>query len=150
MARQKKNSSVTSSRSGVRPITSPSSCPLRGTRLLTVLQKPRSSESNTSWRRLMGLHRFLAQCWPYATLPWPTGECRQLKHSSNRTCASRTCRRCPPIIRRRRQLLFDAVVQHCVKEVGTVPRRASPQSSVVRMSVCTIQTPRDGLVVPPS
>jgi transposase InsO family protein len=41
-------------------------------------------------------------------------------------------------------------VSHCVKEVGTAQRRVSPQSSVARMSVCTIQTPRDGLVVPPS
>jgi hypothetical protein len=32
--------------------------PLQGTRLQTVLLKPRSSESNTSWRRSMGLHHF--------------------------------------------------------------------------------------------
>jgi hypothetical protein len=116
---------ATSSRIGARPIASSSSYPLQGTRLRTVLLKPRSSESNTSWRRSMGLHRSLARCWLSAILPWPTEEYHQHKRSSSRTCASRACRRCPPTNRRRRQLLFDVVVQHHVKEVGTV-RRTRP------------------------
>jgi hypothetical protein len=131
--------SIMSLRSGVRSITSPLSCPLQGTRLQMVLRKPRSSESNTSWRKWMGLHLFLVLCWPSEILPCPMGGPRQLKHSSNRTYACRVCRRCPPPSRCQ-ECQLDALNAQCGQMVGAACARASPQSSVVRVSGFTIRT----------